>query len=86
MPSMNDLFWLVQDLEIKGHGLTFKDKHMALHAAEKIVGNRSVAEVPAMGAASTPGYLYGPGDGSTRVMVRCFTRDDLLHMDLPIPA
>lgn len=78
-----DLLWLVQDFDSNSNNV-FTELHLALHAAERIVGNRAVSVSPGMGANNTPGYLYGPGDGTTRVMVRAFTRDMLLMMDIPV--
>ena len=79
------VYWLLQNLDT-GAEHVFKDKHIALHNAEIMVGNRSAAEVPNMGAENTPGYLYGPGDGTTSVMVRGFTESDILAMGYNLPV
>lgn len=73
-----DHSWLLQDLEIENHGLVFSEEHLAMHAAEKIVGNRAAAR-------AGDGYLYGPGDGTTRVMVRQLPNKFITAMGFDIP-
>lgn len=75
---MQSHYWLLQDLDTKSE-LVFTDEHLAMHAAEKIVGNRSFAKMP-------DGYFYGPGDGTTRIMVRRFTRELILAFGHNLPA
>lgn len=60
---------MVRNLETGAEHWTTME-HLAMHMAEGMVGNRSVAVLD--GGAI---MLYGPGDGSTSVMVRRFTRD-----------
>ena len=74
-----DYAWLLQDLDVgPDHGLVFTEEHLAMQAAEKIVGNRS----PALWA---DGYLYGPGDGTTRVMLRHLPKTLIQQMGYDIP-
>ncbi len=54
--------WLLQNLDTGGEAV-FDLEHIAMHEAERIVGNRSYAKIP-------DGYLYGRGDGNTVVMLR----------------
>ena len=75
-----DCLWLLQDLD-RGSDHVFTAEHLALHAAEKIVGNPNGAFV----GGSEQMTLYGPGDGTTRIMVRRFTRDELLAMGIDCP-
>jgi hypothetical protein len=82
MPEPSYYVWLLQDLRcapIVEH--VFTAEHLAMHAAERIVGNRSVARIDHGDI-----MLWGPGDGTTQVMVRKFTREDALMMDLFIPV
>ena len=72
-----DHAWLLQDLDT-GAEHVFKDEHIAMHNAERIVGNRAAATFE-------DGYLYGPGDGTVRVMVRCFPRNLILAMGHEFP-
>lgn len=76
---MMDTVWVLQDLDT-GAELAFTAQHLAMHAAEKIVGNRAVSGTGDI-------LLYGPGNGTTRVMVRRFTRDEVRRMwpDISIP-
>lgn len=78
MPSHPGHVWYMQDLETGGEAC-FNDLHMAMHAAEGIVGNRSFAKP------DQDILLYGPGDGSTRVMIRKFRRSEAVAMDLDVP-
>ena len=71
--------WLLQDLNAgPNHGLAFTEEHLAMDAAERIVGNKSAAHMP-------DGWLYGPGDGTTRVMVRQLPIDWIQRMGIDVP-
>jgi hypothetical protein len=61
--------WILQNLDTGAEQL-FEAAGPAMRAAEAMVGNRSPAVCD--GGAIV---LYGPGDGSTSVMVRRFPRD-----------
>jgi hypothetical protein len=66
------VIWFLQDLDM-GRERWYVDAVEAYEAACRIVDNRS----------STPfvdGWLFGPGDGSTRVMLRKFPIDLARHM------
>lgn len=71
--------WFLQNLD-SGFERVFREERQARQAAEQMVGNRSAAD---MGGGE--GYLYGPGDGTTSVMVRRFTTEDATAMGLQIP-
>ncbi len=72
--------WLVQDLRRDPPTeLCFSIEHMAIIAAEEMVGNRSAAMIDRGDI-----LLYGPGDGTTEVMVRKFRREDAVKMGLDI--
>jgi hypothetical protein len=71
--------WLLQNLDTKAK-LVFTAEHLAMHTAERMVGNRAVA-LPGSGDT----MLYGPGDGSTSVIIRRMTRELALRLDLDIP-
>lgn len=58
-----DDIWYVNDME--GSGTAHECERCACRRAEGIVGNKAVAR-----AAGGEIRLYGPGDGTTRVMVR----------------
>lgn len=76
-------YWLLQDFDAgDGHGLVFTAEHLAMHAAEKIVGNRS----PAFVGGSEGMLLYGPGDGTTRVMIRAFDGSMIQKMGFNLPV
>jgi hypothetical protein len=69
--------WILQYLDCAGGYLGFTDGAQARRTAERIVGNRAAAHAPGVG------YLYGPGDGSTSVMVRDFDDDELARKMFP---
>lgn len=71
--------WILQNLD-NGAELAFNAEHLAMHAAEKMVGNRSVADCGDI-------LMYGRGDGTTSVMIRRFTRDEaaMIFPDLSLP-
>jgi hypothetical protein len=72
--------WILQDLDT-GAEHWFYSEHIAMHNAERIVGNNAVG-------GDREFKLYGPGNGTTRVMVRKFTREEARMMwpDLGIPG
>jgi hypothetical protein len=73
----NDRFWLMRDFDTQSLHV-FSAEHLAMHAAERLVGNRAVG-------IGNKVLLYGPGDGSTRIMIEPITRRDAINLDLPIP-
>jgi hypothetical protein len=75
--SDNDRFWLMRDFNTQSLHV-FTVKHLAMHQAEQLVGNRAVA-------VSGDAMLYGPGDGTVRIMIEPITRRDAINLDLPIP-
>lgn len=74
MPSK--YVWVVQNLDWNAHK-TFNTRDEAVREAERTVGNRSAAN---LGGAEEM-TLYGPGDGTTSVMVRKFTREEAIAME-----
>jgi hypothetical protein len=58
--------------------LIYNELHLAMDAAERMVKNRSVNDLGDT-------LLWGPGDGSTTVMVRRMSRDDAEQFDVPMP-
>ncbi len=75
---MDDV-WLLTDMRSdKFVEHVFTAEHLAMHAAEKLVGNRAVA-----GDAEI--MLYGPGDGTVSVMIRKLPRELAVEMDLCVP-
>ena len=71
--------WILQNLD-NGATLAFDAEHLAMHAAEKMVGNRAVG-----GVGDT--MVYGPGDGTTTVMIRRMTREQaaMFFPDVSLP-
>jgi len=59
--------WILQDLETKSV-LAFDSQHLAMHAAESLVGNRSWSGDDRI-------MCYGDGDGATRIIIRSIPRD-----------
>ncbi len=78
MPSH---YWILQDLDgdtAAQEGRAFLQLQPAYDAAAAIVGNRSAAPF-------SDGYLFGPGDGTTRVMLRKIPADMAQHWGIPLP-
>jgi hypothetical protein len=80
MREPSEHVWLLQITETNSE-LWFTAEHLAMHVAERMVGNRSVARLP------DGMLLYGPGDGTTSVMIRRFRRSDALQYfpDVTLP-
>lgn len=75
-----DYVWVLQQIETGGE-LCFTSEHLAMQAAERLVGNRAVNFV----GGTERMMLYGPGDGTTSIMIRRFTRGEAVGMDFPVP-
>ena len=69
--------WFLQNFDTNAEHV-FTDESLALRTAEMMVGNRSAGGDREI-------RLYGPGDGTTSVMVRRFTREDAEAMGLDVP-
>jgi hypothetical protein len=76
----SEYVWVLQNLETGGDAC-FTAEHLAMHAAEGIVGNRAVAFV----GGEERMMIYGRGDGTTSVMIRRFSREEAVQMDFPVP-
>ena len=71
---MSTYLWSLRNFDT-GANLCFGAEHLAMQAAEEMVGNNAVARVGNV-------LLYGPGDGTTSVMIERITRDVALKLGL----
>jgi hypothetical protein len=70
--ELSDLVWEVLATGAESHTLgVFESVSAARRLAESAVGNRSYAAPGGRGKM----FLYGPGDGSTTVMVRALPKE-----------
>ncbi len=67
--------WLLRNFDTSSLHL-FTAEHLAMHAAEKRVGNRSVI------LSGNGALLYGPGDGTVSIMIERITRENAIMLNL----
>lgn len=71
--------WLLQSLDIKGHGLVFTSEDLAMDAAERITKSKLPLRIPG-------GWLYGPTTAQITVIIRKKSIKWLTRMDYDIPV
>ncbi len=78
---MHPYVWILDDMR-KDTFVThvFTAEHLAMHAAEQMVGNRVYAKP------DDEFLLYGPGDGTVSVMIRKWPRELALQCGFDLPV